>query len=239
MKKIILFFIAFIGFIGASKAQQTEKEPIKKIEVTGSAEAEVLPDKIFVSITLKEYFKEKDNKNRVDILVLEQQLQKAVAEAGLPKENLTIGGINGYKEWWGRKKPLNFLESKTYTLLLPNLSKIDAIINRIDEKGIISVNIDKYEYSKIESLRKEVKIKALQAAKEKAQYLLSSIDEQLGGALEIYESETPVYYPQPMYRNAMVKAEAMAVADAPMVESTVDVEKIKVHYDIKVVFKIK
>ena len=223
-----------------SDAQQVIKQKplVKKIEVNGSAEQEVLPDEIFVNITLREYFKDKDNKNKVDIMALEKQLQKAVEEAGILKENFTIGAMNGYREWWGRKKPTTFLESKSYILKVPNLYKIDAIIARVDDKGVASTNIDRYEFSKIEQLRKDIKIKALQAAKAKAQYLLEGIGEQLGEAFEITEIDNGYQNPQPMYANMMMKSVATS-ADSAMPESTIDVQKIKVRYEIKAVFKIK
>ncbi len=223
-----------------SDAQQVimEKPLVKKIEVNGSAEQEVLPDEIFVNITLREYFKDKDNKNKVDIMALEKQLQKAVEEAGIPKENFTIGAMNGYREWWGRKKPTTFLESKSYILKVPNLYKIDGIIARVDDKGLASTNIERYEFSKIEQLRKEIKIKALQAAKAKAQYLLEGIGEQLGEAIDIIEIDNGYQNPQPMYANMMMKSVG-AAADSAMPESTIDVQKIKVRYEIKAVFKIK
>jgi uncharacterized protein len=223
-----------------SDAQQVimEKPLVKKIEVNGSAEQEVLPDEIYVNITLREYFKDKDNKNKVDIMALEKQLQKAVEEAGIPKENFTIGAMNGYREWWGKKKPTTFLESKSYILKVPNLYKIDGIISRVDDKGVASTNIERYEYSKIEQLRKDIKIKALQAAKAKAQYLLEGIGEQLGEAFEITEIDNGYQNPQPMYSNMMMKSVGGA-ADLAMPESMIDVQKIKVRYEIKAVFKIK
>ena len=223
-----------------SNAQQVimEKPLVKKIEVTGSAEQEVLPDEIFVTVSLREYFKDKDNKNKIDIMVLEKQLQKAVEEAGIPKENFTIGTINGYREWWGKKKPTTFLESKSYIIKVPNLYKIDGIISKVDDKGIAYTNIDRYEFSKIEQLRKEIKIKALQAAKEKAKYLLEGIGEQMGEALEIIEIDQS-YSPQPVYSNMMMRtARVEASADA-MPESNVDVQKIKVRYEMKASFRIK
>jgi hypothetical protein len=223
-----------------SNAQQVimEKPLVKKIEVTGSAEQEVLPDEIFVTVSLREYFKDKDNKNKIDIMILEKQLQKAVEEAGIPKENFTIGTINGYREWWGKKKPTTFLESKSYIIKVPNLYKIDGIISKVDDKGIAYTNIDRYEFSKIEQLRKEIKIKALQAAKEKAKYLLEGIGEQMGEALEIIEIDQS-YSPQPVYSNMMMRtARVEASADA-MPESNVDVQKIKVRYEMKASFRIK
>lgn len=230
----LIFTSAFVG-----NAQQVimEKPLVKKIEVTGSAEQEVLPDEIFVTVSLREYFKEKDGKNKVDIMVLEKQLQKAVEEAGIPKENFTIGAINGYREWWGKKKPTTFLESKSYILKVPNLYKIDGIISKVDEKGIAFTNIDRYEFSKIEQLRKEIKIKALQAAKEKAKFLLEGIGEQMGEVLDIIEIDNG-YNPQPVAHMMMRSAKMDVSADA-MPESTIDVQKIKVRYEMKASFRIK
>ena len=231
----LIFTNVFVG-----KAQQVimEKPLVKKIEVTGSAEQEVLPDEIFVTVSLREYFKEKDGKNKIDIMVLEKQLQKAVEESGIPKENFTIGAINGYREWWGKKKPTTFLESKSYILKVPNLYKIDGIISKVDEKGIAFTNIDRYEFSKIEQLRKEIKIKALQAAKEKAKFLLESIGEQMGEALDIIEIDQS-YSPQPVYSNMMMRSAKMDVSADVMPESTIDVQKIKVRYEMKASFRIK
>ena len=231
----LLFTSAFV-----SNAQQVimEKPLVKKIEVTGSAEQEVLPDEIFVTVSLREYFKGKDNKDKIDIMVLEKQLQKAVEEAGIPKENFTIGTINGYREWWGKKKPTTFLESKSYIIKVPNLYKIDGIISKVDDKGIAYTNIDRYEFSKIEQLRKEIKIKALQAAKEKAKYLLEGIGEQMGEALDIIEIDQS-YSPQPVYSNMMMRSARVEVASDAMPESTVDVQKIKVRYEMKASFRIK
>ena len=85
---------------------------------------------------------------------------------------------------------------------------------------------------------KVLKIKALQAAKEKAKYLLEGIGEQMGEALEIIEIDQS-YSPQPVYSNMMMRtARVEASADA-MPESNVDVQKIKVRYEMKVSFRIK
>ena len=243
MKKLAKFLlISALVFTSTfvSNAQQVimEKPLVKKIEVTGSAEQEVLPDEIYVTVSLREYFKDKDNKNKIDIMVLEKQLQKAVEEAGIPKENFTIGAINGNREWWGKKKPTTFLEGKSYILKVANLYKIDGIVSKVDEKGISYTNIDRYEFSKIEQLRKEIKIKALQAAKEKAKYLLEGVGEQMGEVLEIIEIDQS-YSPQPVYSNMMMRSAKMDVSGGDMPESTVDVQKIKVRYEMKASFRIK
>jgi len=239
-KSILISTLIFTNaFVGKTQQVIMEKPLVKKIEVTGSAEQEVLPDEIFVTVSLREYFKEKDNKVKIDIMILEKQLQKAVEESGIPKENFTIEAINGTREWWGKKKPTTFLESKSYVLKVPNLYKIDGIISKVDEKGVAFTNIDRYEFSKIEQLRKEIKIKALQAAKEKAKFLLEGIGEQMGEALDIIEIDNG-YNPQPVaYSKMMMRSAKMDISADIMPESTIDVQKIKVRYEMKAVFRIK
>jgi uncharacterized protein len=208
----------------------------RKIEVTGSAEAEVTPDIIYLGISLKEYFKVSNSKKKVEIEELEKQLQTAVLNAGIPKENFMINNISSYNYYWNKKKNPDFLASKQYRIKVTDLNKFNQIMSAVDPKGIEYSNIESYDYSKIESLKSELKIKALQAAKAKASYLAESIGEKLGGALEIQEINNE-YYPQPMYRaNKMMNQDAVAES-APMPD--IDFKKIKLNYQMRTVFELK
>ena len=208
----------------------------RRIEVTGSAEAEVTPDIIYLGISLKEYFKDNNSKKKVEIEELEKQLQTAVLNAGIPKENFMINNISSYNFYWNKKKNPDFLASKQYRIKVTDLNKFNQIMSAVDPKGIEYSNIESYDYSKIETLKSELKIKALKAAKAKASYLAESIGEKLGGALEIQEINNE-YYPQPMYRaNTMMKSDAMAES-APMPD--IDFKKIKLNYQMRTVFELK
>jgi uncharacterized protein YggE len=215
---------------------------VKKIDVTGAAEIEVVPDRIFFSISLREYFKERD-KDRVDIEGLEKQLVAAVREAGVAKENFQIENIYGNRwQWNNRKKPVDFLESKRYVLELSDLSKIDPILSKVDAKGIEYVTISRYDHTKMEQYRRDLKIKALQAAKEKAGYLLQSVGEQPGGVLEIQELGDNIYYPQPYEArsNMMMKGEmAQDASAAGGADSDISFKKIKLRYEMRASFAIK
>jgi len=238
MKRLLLA-LTILGSTFTTKAQEKmDKDPVKKIEVTGSAEMEIVPDELYFTISLKEYFKdEKNQKDKVAIDVLEKQLIASIIKAGIPRENLTIGGISGYKNWTGKKKPQFFLESKRYVLKMSNLYKTDVILNEVDDKGIEYVSIDHVDHSKIKDYRKEIKIKALQAAKEKAGYLLESIGEKVGDVLVIEELDEQFYSPQPMMANMrMMKTAGDA---APMEDSSLEYQKIKLSYKMKASFKIK
>lgn len=209
----------------------------RKIEVSGSAEAEVSPDIIHIGISLKEYFKDTNNKRKVEIEELEGQLQSAVLKAGIPQENFTINNISSFNNWWEKKKTPDFLARKQYRIKVSDLNKFNEIVSAVDPKGIEYSNIESYDYSKIEILKKELKINALQAAKTKAEYLLTAIGAGLGVPIEIQEIDNE-YFPQPMYgANMMMKSDAMVSAEAAMPD--IDFKKIKLNYKMRVVFEIK
>lgn len=207
----------------------------RKIEVNGSAEAEVTPDIIYIGMSLKEYFRDANNKKKVEIGTLERQLQSAVLKAGIPQENFTINNISSYNNWWEMRKNTGFLARKQYRIKVTDLTKFNEIMSAVDPKGIEYSNIESYDYSKIETLKKDLKIKALQAAKDKAAYLIGSIGGSLGGPIDIQEINNESY-PQPMYRtNALMEAKVMDQGAMP----DIDFKKIKLNYQMRAVFEIK
>jgi uncharacterized protein YggE len=203
----------------------------RKIEVSGIAEKEVTPDIINVSISLQEY---PDGKKKITIDQLENQLENAVKEAGIAKEDFTVNDVSGWNNTYNKKKTPDFLAGKQYRVRFRDLNKYNFILSKIDPKGIQSTNIDSYDYSKMIELKKELKIQALLAAKEKATYLLASIDEKLGGAINIAEVDNSNYQaPRPM----MFANKAMT-ADAAPADSDIDFKKIKLSFQINAVFEI-
>lgn len=239
MKKGMLLMAGLFLAMTTFAQQVDNKPPVKKIEVNGSAEIEITPDEIYLNIALREYYKNKTNK--IDISTLEKQLQKAITDAGIPKENFTIENVYGYNydTWWRKKKnDQDFLARKQYRLKLNKLDKINLILAGVDEEGIESVNIGSFTHSKMEDYRKEVKMKALQAAKAKAEYMLTAIDEKIGGVLEVTEINTDNYADvRPELANVMYAAKARS-ADAPAT-SDIDFKTIKVRAEIRAVFFIK
>jgi len=226
-KSIIIIAILFTTGITAF-AQSFDLR--RKIEVTGTAEKEVTPDIINVSISLKEYLNGKD---KVTIGVLEKQLEKAVNEAGIPAADFTINNLSSYNYIDPKKKTADFLASKQYLIRFHDLNRFDQVLSKVDPKGVQATNIDSYDYSKIESLKNDLKLKALLSAKEKAAFLLNGINEKLGGAISIVENEDNTF---PTPRPVMYMAK-MATADAAP-ESDIAVKTIKLNFQIHAIFEI-
>lgn len=233
MKKLLI--IASIAFFGLTTAMAQQVDLRRKINVSGSAETEVTPDIIYISISLKEYLKDGNSKKKVEITTLENQLYTAVQKAGIAKENLTVSNLNSWNYETEKKKNPDFLASKQYRLKVSDLNKFNDIIASIDPKGISNTNIESYDYSKIESLKKDLKIKALLSAKEKAAYMVEALGDKLGNVIEIQDGGDNVI--QPVYRNYMMKS-AMADAGAESAPE-IDFKKIKLNFTVNAVFEIK
>lgn len=230
MKKLIA--IAFVTLFSVSAmAQQVDLR--KKINVSGTAEQEVTPDIIYIGISLKEYLENNNSKKKVDLTTLEKQLFAAVQKAGIAKENLTINDLSSWSYVTEKKKNPDFLASKQYRLKVGDLNKFNAIIASIDPKGIASTNIESYDYSKIAELKKELKIKALLAARDKATYMVEALGNKLGGVLDIQDGGDNAM--QPVYRNYAMKTTMSDAESAP----EIDFKKIKLSFTVNTIFEIK
>jgi len=243
MKKTFLLSSLLLGAISTFSFAQTNlvmPTPQRKIQVTGSAEMEVIPDELYFNISIREYYNdEKNQKDKVVITMLEKQLTKAITDAGLSREALSVSGVGGYQNYIDKKKkPATFLESKQYELKVDRADKLDGILSKIDARGIQYANIARVDHSKKEEFKKQVKINALKAAKEKATYLLESVDQKIGQALEINELEDNASYPQPMYKANMRTFATAESADAVQ-DSDVQFQKIKLTYKMQAAFEIK
>lgn len=235
MKRLLA--LAFVALFSMSAmAQQVDMR--RKISVSGSAETEVTPDIIYLSISLKEYLKDNNSKKKVDITTLENQLFNAIQSAGIPKENLMINNLSSYNYATEKKKDPDFLVSKQYRLKVTDLNKWNAIIGAVDPKGVAYTNIESYDYSKIEALKKELKIKAIQEAKAKGTYMAEALGDHLGSALDVQEVNNE-NYPMPMYRANVMMKSAYAGDAAESAAPEIDFKKIKLNYVVNVVFELK
>lgn len=212
-----------------------EKNPLRFITVTGTAEKEVTPDIIYLNLTLKEYFLDKDGKNKIFIEDLERNFQRIALDNGLSSENIAIESISGFTRLTSRKKTDSFLASKTYKIKINDLDKINSILDKLDPKALTSVYVSGYDFSQIEQIKKDLRIEAMQNAKIKANYCLSAVGESLGNLLETEIDETflnqPIGYSSSLFKNNN------PLENSPNSDS-IDFKKIKLGATVHVKFQI-
>lgn len=178
------FLLTTILTFGQTNTPKTEEQPY--IEVTGTAEKEIIPDEIYIGIIIREKYV---NKVKVTIEEQEEKLKNAVKLLGIDLTNLYLSDANAdyVKVRWQKK---DVLTKKDYTLKVSNATTVGQVFQELEKLEITDAFISRVSHSKLDSLRKEVKIMAIKAAKDKADYLLTAIGEQTGKPLIIKENET-------------------------------------------------
>ena len=118
---------------------------------------------------------------------------------------------------------------------------MDALIERLDDDATTNFQIVKVSHSKIEQFKKQLKIEAIKHAKQKALYLTGAIGEGLGDAVTINEPSEESNYNLVLNNTSNItlkEAKRSDLSDA--VESpAIDFKKIKLKYDVAVVFALK
>jgi uncharacterized protein YggE len=188
-------------------------------------------------VSLREYMKDKTTK--VYLTDIDKEFKKVLADAKIDLNNVSVQGANAYYdyEWWrNRNHKTDFLAAKTYTIKLPNLAKYNELMQKMDNKGIENAWLQRTDHSKIEAYREQVKINALKAAKTKAKGMVEAIGNQLGDVVFIRELNNDNMYRPVMYKAMSNMAEDASAAGA---EQTIQMEKIKIRYEVEAHFLIR
>ncbi len=214
MKNIVLTTICSMtlaqGAIAQTRYERTsDTEPPPYIEVTGRSEMKVIPDQIHIAIELKE---RGNGDKKVTVEKQELELKQAMKDLGIDAANLTLSdAIADYVPKKFRKNDV--VETKTYELKVADAEMVRKVFKELDRLEIENARIDRVSHSKEIEFRKEQRIKAIQAAKEKADYLLTAINEETGAALLVREDVQEPGYAQfrgNVFGNARYQEAALA-----------------------------
>jgi uncharacterized protein len=235
-------FIPLLMLLTTSGFAQTQINPYPKtITVTGSAEMEIIPDEIYVQVDLKEY--EKKGQGKINIETIKRNFLNNVKALGIPDSLVSIAAYDGFggNPWLRKKNKKNELyASISYQVKIKTSKQLDDVVDKLDDEATTNFYIQRTSHSKLAEYRKQLKIQAIKAAKEKAQYLTEAIDEKAGEVVTINE---PMEYYQPYYNvmrsNVMMKEQAMNQDMVSANDNPVDFRKMKLRYDVTVVFAVK
>lgn len=171
----------------------------RTITVTGSADMLVPPDEMSLEISYREYWVV-HNKKKAGISEIEEQIVKAAGKAGIPKEDIVINTAYAWKYnwnywhyWWDY---YNHLVQKNMTVKMKSSGQLNKMIQYlkdedVNRQAILNIQLNGSSNQKIQEYRKMVKERAVQAALEKADYLLEAVGEKRGAVVTIVEMDDP------------------------------------------------
>ncbi|WEK35372.1 MAG: SIMPL domain-containing protein [Candidatus Pseudobacter hemicellulosilyticus] len=240
MKKMIAMS-ALVLMTVASFAQETPvvADSRRTVTVSGSAEMEIVPDEIYVVIDLKEYEK-KGNKTSLE--KIKTDFLEKCRSIGLADSLISIASYDGYtaNPWLTkRKKKEEMNASISYQIKFTNSRKMDELVNLLDDDATQNFRIVRTWHSKMTEYRKQLKIQAVKEAKEKAVYLAEAINEKVYNAIKIVEPQDIMVQPyrgsQAMLSNVVMDAKYKA----DVYDSGIDFKKIKLRFEVEVVFGLR
>jgi len=226
-------------------AAQEKPSAQKTITVTGTAEAEIVPDEIYVQVDLREY--DKRGVGKIDIETIKTNFLTACKSIGLADSDVSVQGYQGQDAYWqyrrSKKKDPDLKASISYWVKVTNTKKLDELVEKLDDEATQNFSIAKTAYSKQTELKKQLKIEAIKAAKAKAVYLAEAIDEHIGGAVSISEGldrvDVPGYVPQTRYTNFLANANYRSEDASDGQSGSIGFKKIKFQFQVDVVFALQ
>jgi uncharacterized protein YggE len=140
---------------------------VSYLETSARVDTLVSPDKIYLSITIKE----KDSKGRKSVEEQENKMAQSLKSLGIDIEKqLTIKDVaSNYKKYFLRSKEV--LKSKQYSLLVYDGLTAGKVMAALENIDIANTFLEKTEYAKMDELELTLKSRAVKKAKRKADAL--------------------------------------------------------------------
>ncbi|PCI93630.1 MAG: hypothetical protein COB15_16000 [Flavobacteriales bacterium] len=234
---ILTLLITSLNLTGQINTEIETKDSY--IEVIGMAEKEIAPDEIYISITIRERI---ENKEKITIEKQEFDLKEALKSLEISLDNFSLSDANAnyIRIKWTKK---DVIAKSEYLLKVENAMTIGKVFQKLNKLKIVDAHISRVSHSKILEFKKEVRIMAIKEAKEKADYLLQAIGEQIGKAIKVNEI-SPNSIENDSYLNVRSNEFKRYYNSNDMVDklndsTIVQFQKIKLKTSIYVKFQIK
>lgn len=229
MKRITLGALLVLCTCFGASAQSDNIFNRPYVEVSASADTMVIPDEIYISITISE----NDNK-KLSVEDQEIRMAKAFKNLGIDVEKAlsTSDMLSDFKSRFLRSKDV--IKTKSYELKVHDAMMAGKVFAALQDLGIANSSISRVDYSKKDYMKDICRIQAIEKAKSTAEVLVKPLNQTVGKAIQIIDNNsTPVYNPGiRMFAKSMVAGANMD--EAPKIEF----EKIKISATENVKFSL-
>jgi hypothetical protein len=152
-----------------------------------------------------------------------------------------------------KRKKKDEVITKSYDIKFKNARQVYELYSVMDSLGISKAFVNKYSHSKMDEYKKQIKINAIKAAREKADYLMTAIGQTAGKAISVTETSGFVSVDDGTYDNrrennyysnsySVVQSRQMVLGDGDSssdLESAIGGKTIKLNYSINAEFAIQ
>ena len=229
MKKVFLIAVTVL-MTTLSNAQEMKTVP--QIVVSGEGKIKVIPDRVVVNFGVDNVGKDATEVKKLNDETVDKVI-KFIKKFGIPTTDFQTTNVSLHKTYDYDKKKHSYQASQSITITLKDITKYDELMMGLVDTGINNINGVEFKSSKMEEHKVTARKQAILDAKKKAEDFVSVLNQKVGKAILITDNSQPMYQP-PMYRNVMMKAEAM---DA--IPETLAIGEIEIITNVNVSFLLE
>jgi uncharacterized protein len=215
-----------------------------------------VPDEVELQIRITEY----DHEKKHAIEHIQAQLVEKLSAAGIAQNKIIQDDIQGNYYYWRYYWDWNYWYypqnrpyiSKQVTVKLESMKQASKVVESLKMRGISNISLGQSTNKKIHEYRKQVKLEAIKAAREKAQYMLEGIGNTLGNVVSVKEIVNdnnyrnqhywwgyPYYTSNNSISNSNMSVGTVGGEGNEGDEHNAGSKNIKLRYEVEVVFEIK
>jgi uncharacterized protein YggE len=229
MKPILLLLVLL--FSVAVRAQNIEGG--KYIEVTGTSEREITPDRIDLLVTIRE---SEHVKKENELLQKEKQVLAAAARFNVPPADIAVDQIAAHRNGYYKTNSNRYQFSKAYRIALKDIARLDSLIMRLLDAGADQVRITKLSHREMEKYKTEGVAEAIANARRRAEEIARSLGLALGKAVQVKETDPRPAQPVELY-DPYLYARQMTMAEASGEGPTI--RTIQLKYGVSIKFEVQ
>ena len=228
MKKSILILATIFTMVTYA---QDNKAQIPQITVNGEGKVKVIPDQAIINVGVQNIGKDAKEVKTLNDETIDKVL-KFLKKSGIAATDYKTNNVSLNKNYDYEKKKYFFQANQSISITLKDIKKYDEVMMGLNETGINSIQGVEFKSSKMETLERDARKKAMQNAKQKAEDYVSLLNQKIGKALLITDN-SQAYYPQPMFKGNMM---AMAADSESSPRETLAVGEIEITATVSVMF---
>lgn len=180
--------ILYIGIFNLLLYSCQQHDATGQIAVAGYAEKKIAPNEFYLTVSLREYYKEELSSPQnthdfhtlaIDIMNLEKQWLQQLNDLGVPYDTVYLENANSIYLWNNNIRSIHPVRTRTYQVMVSNLQLANYVLNMPLAFGS-TVRLERVSHSNLEAIEQEVQHLALENAKHKATNLIKNYAKIIG-----------------------------------------------------------
>jgi uncharacterized protein YggE len=228
MKRTLTVLFALVTLSLMANDSDSKTTVVRQISVTGSTSIDIPPDHVTIKVSIVTI----DKSYEVAYSSNTEKVKKtlvALDTIGIPLKDISTNYVSLSKKEAERDNNtpvfMGYEASNDIVIILRDLSKYDTLLSSIIKMGVNKIESVTFGISNEQEKRKEAQLQAIQAAKEKAEYLAQALNQKVCAPIRISETQVsnPYNYSSVSYASAAPVVPSSLIPSNITIKASVDV----------------